>query len=765
MNTTPKNSPLRSKIGFVMPTVIIMTMVSAVALAAYLKLSIQNSQISRDNVARLKAKNTAEMLIEYAAADLSQRFNTRTNFSENELQPSEDPIVIPKRNSFFIRKSDIIEDSLDIRAGTIQPEVWMFLSPDNPIYEFDPFKNMRVLTRSIDLFSKATVKSNTGNQVTSYASERFVIRDAPLFSHAIFYNSDLEMKPGFGMDVYGSIHANGNIYLGANSGYSVRIFDKITSAKKIIHGEILNPNPSGTVQLASDVDPTIFKSTEIASGDFMDSNHPDWLEMAESRWNGFVQDEALGANVQNVIAFNDYVPDDPYTSVNERDNNSYGLIEPLLPVGHSNRKSTEVRAQKMAYKASLIFKVTPTGVAAFTPRRTNPTVPTSPPKLNSTGDLILDPVTLPPDIIGNPNNDFTSIESSGFEFYEKRVETVETAGWRWFPGTGWRWVIPSENITTNDVIGGLYDHREDRQVDTLAIDIERLKHYIDNNDNSSTGFDGSFNVTQKWNGVIYIEFPTSNVPDSTNTYYTYGTSSGLNSYKIVPAADAANNNERALMIIDAKEIPDPAGALEPGFTIATNAPTYLVGSFNADGVRQPDGAVMPDDADELPAAIFADSLTFLSDNWENNRIHSSLDGYWTINTKRTAADYMEVSAGIVTGSPITIPNGAPFPSTDPNKPNSLGVINLPRFLEFWGANRTLTIRGSLVSMFESEVRPDGAPNNFNNYYVPPFRDWGYSNLFAEGKFPPGTPMIRNSRRMRFQELTAIEYEEAIAALP
>jgi hypothetical protein len=94
----------------------------------------------------------------------------------------------------------------------------------------------------------------------------------------------------------------------------------------------------------------------------------------------------------------------------------------------------------------------------------------------------------------------------------------------------------------------------------------------------------------------------------------------------------------------------------------------------------------------------------------------------------------------------------------------LGVVNLPRFLEYWGSSRQVTIRGALISLFESEVRPDGAPYNFNNFYMPPIRDWGFNELYKEGRYPPGTPVVRSYRRINFDEMTEAEYLAAVAEL-
>lgn len=94
----------------------------------------------------------------------------------------------------------------------------------------------------------------------------------------------------------------------------------------------------------------------------------------------------------------------------------------------------------------------------------------------------------------------------------------------------------------------------------------------------------------------------------------------------------------------------------------------------------------------------------------------------------------------------------------------LRLLFLPRFLEYWGSGRTLTIRGSLVSLFESEVRPEGVPDNFNDYYVPPNRNWGFNQLFAQGSYPPGTPLVRSYRRISFEYLSENDYNTGLAGL-
>jgi hypothetical protein len=769
----------------------VLTLATAVAIIAFslLNTTTTASRIAEQHIARLEAETAAESLLEYGVAQLVDQFESKTSFTEDELQPGNSPLLIPDTAADFFADSRVEVDSLELRAGVLPSGEWVYISPEDLLYEYDELAGKIVFSREVEIYSQATVNSRIGREITVYLNETFVVRDAPLFTNAIFYNSDLELNPGYDSDFVGPVHANGDFTVGVNSGYELNFYGKVTAVGDLILMD--TSGGDGTISFASSYDSDgdslddqwILKSVK-SGGSYLDSTSSNWLEDATDRWNGYVQDSAMEVSTQNVVAFNDYTADDPYTAENERDNSAYAIIEPLLPSGHEDRKSDAVRNQKMEYKAGLVIKLEPGGeLKAYAPDRENASSSLSPLSLDENGDVVYTEVTLPADIIGDPDDTFTSIEDNHPEYYSPEVEIqsqfshYEYEEYEVWSNKKGEYVTRTEKtavyedveVETGNVATGLYDHREDRKVDTVAIDIERLKYYIDAKDNSSTGFDGTFDVDTQWNGVVYIEFPTSlSVTD--DGQYDYGTSASTsnvstNDYNIVSAVDSVEDDtEMALMIIDAKEIPEPSGVEEEGFTIASNAPTYLVGSFNADGSKHTNDSTEPDDDAETAAAIIVDSLTLLSDNWEDNRKYSLKDGRTTISNYRPASSFIEIAAAIVTGTPNELPTDATYPTTDLSRPYSLGVINLPRFLEYWGSNRQVTIRGSLVSLFESEVRPDGAPSDFNDYYVPPTRDWGYNTLFGDGIFPPGTPVTRNYRRIDFSGMTEAEYDAAIEEL-
>ncbi len=739
--------------GSALAVVLILTAAVGLIAASLLKSTLTEVNVNDHYMARIKAKAAAESAIEYGASELSYRFENQTSVGANELKPGNNPLSLPASVTSFFASSDINSAKMSINGGTVPPGEWKYFDPNDPSNEFDPMRGRLAFVREIELFGKGVANTGRGDEITAYAMETFQVRDAPLFANAIFYNSDLEVNPGVDMDIYGPVHTNGTLYVGANSTADLKFHDKVTSCDEFIHGEIrsIHLGDGSNVFFPSSKNPETLR-TMRPSGGVLDSSDKDWAEDASERWNGYVQNGDMGVGKQNVVAFDDYEQDNFYTSGVETNNSGYAIIEPLLPHGHADRKGLDLRPQKMAAKAGLLLRVETTPgsspgdddylvVKGYKYKRVNASDPLSELDLDANGDPTLVEVDLPDDIIGNPNDSFTSIEDEGIEYYDLHEERTYYYG-------SWH--------SSYEVRGGLYDHRENLGINTLAIDIGQLKKYIDNKDNSSSGFDGTYDVDDDWNGIVYVEFPTSGVAGGSGVF-SHGSSSGQNKYGIVPGAF----NDAALMVIDAKEIPDPSGMKEKGFTLATNAPMYTVGSFNADGHTHSTDARFPDDADEKPASLMADTITVLSDNWRYNREHSYKDGRSNVQSYRPASSFVEISAALVSGTPNTVPVGASY--GDSSRPLSLGVVNLPRFLESW-TNRRVTIRGSLVSLYESEIRPRGAPTNFNDFYLPPIRDWGFSELFATGNYPPGTPLIRTYRRLMFEEIDKTTYNSAIVSL-
>ncbi|WOO39942.1 hypothetical protein [Rubellicoccus peritrichatus] len=743
--------------GSALAAVIMIAAVIGLIVASIFEGTVTEMKVNDRYVTRIKAKTAAETAIEYGASDLSSRFERRSSFPTDELKTGKNPLTMPDTMGSFYGGTDIMWQKMAINGGVVPPGEWVYFDPTDPANEFDPMRGRRAYVREIVLLGKGAAKAANGDEINAFATELFQVRDAPLFANAIFYNADLEINPGVNMDIYGPVHTNGDLYVGAKSVANLRFHDKVTTTGDVIHGEKkpVHISDGSNVWFPSSTNPEILRNMRDGNS-ILDSSDANFPEDASERWNGYLQDGEMGVGPQNVVAFDDYVADDYATAANEKTNSGYALIEPLLPTNHADRKSDSLREQKMAYKAGLVLKVVSDPnrshghdeyytVKAYKYSRTNADNPLSNPVLDADGNLTLTEVTLPPNIVGDPESDFLSVGDNVIEQYEDDDDY---------------WWKPTE--------GGLYDNRENRGVATFGLDVGKLKQYIDAKDNTATGFDGTYDVDKEWNGIVYVEFPTSSTRDSTSGEFDYGTSSGKNTYNIVPAVidtdSEGESMELALMVLNGKEIPDPSGMEQPGFTLATNAPMYTVGSFNANGVFHTNDATAPDDNDEKPAALIADTITVLSDEWDGNRRYSYLDGRSYLDDYRDVSGGIEISAALVSGTPNTVPSGAAHTGgASSSRPLSLGVVNLPRFLEYW-TSETLTIRGSMVSLYESEVRPLGAPTNFNDYYTPPIRDWGFSDLFKAGNYPPGTPLVRTYRRLMYEEMEETSYNTAMTNL-
>jgi hypothetical protein len=125
-------------------------------------------------------------------------------------------------------------------------------------------------------------------------------------------------------------------------------------------------------------------------------------------------------------------------------------------------------------------------------------------------------------------------------------------------------------------------------------------------------------------------------------------------------------------------------------------------------------------ANTYPAAVLADAVTILSDNWN--------DSTTTVLPSPTA----------------TTVNAAMFEGIVQSNPNvsgtySGGVENFLRMLENWNNNIPLTYNGSIVVMFPS-IYATNYYKGSGNYFVPPIRNWAFDNNYTnQAGLPPCSP--------------------------
>jgi Tfp pilus assembly protein PilX len=200
-----------------------------------------------------------------------------------------------------------------------------------------------------------------------------------------------------------------------------------------------------------------------------------------------------------------------------------------------------------------------------------------------------------------------------------------------------------------------------------------------------------------------------------------------------------------------------------GITIASENPVYVQGNFNsssADPFWGTANASPPTQANHAAASIIADSVTLLSNQWNDaasmfapttmSSISTPCPGGGTtctvnIRVSTTDAYYrLAVSGG----------KNIPFPQPGWNGVGQDfgtdgGMHNFLRYLENW--NNTLHYDGSLVSMYYSEY-DTGTFKCCTVVYNPPTRDYYFDVLFLNpANLPPATP--------QFQDIVNLSYHQ------
>ncbi|MFP4492398.1 MAG: hypothetical protein ACLFRP_00725 [Puniceicoccaceae bacterium] len=385
MNTNP-HAPnperiRRSPTGMALLSVVIFTTAIALIVGSLLEWGVQDQGINSRHFVLLDAKNAAESATELAVGVLTYRWESQASVPENDLRanPLEDePAVANELAGHFPDE----RYSFDVKGGSVTQGRY-YVHPDDPAHEDDPHKGKLVTIQSVTILAKAAVdEPSLSGPITAYARQTLQVRDAPLFSHAVFYNMDLEFHPGPVMEMNGPVHANGDIWVQAKN--RLTFTSNLTATGDFRYGYMLNsdnPNPvtqSGTVLVNDGVDG--YASPYRGSGwrghinNYWDSQSPtsyfqaegfqNWGDFSMNRWNGNLQDASHEVPVLNPIGYDDYVRDDPDTPTPDDDlNYAYALIEPNItdasgPTGGRNPvHKGEGEKEKFAYKAGLIVRL------------------------------------------------------------------------------------------------------------------------------------------------------------------------------------------------------------------------------------------------------------------------------------------------------------------------------------------------------------------------------------------------------------------------
>jgi hypothetical protein len=184
-----------------------------------------------------------------------------------------------------------------------------------------------------------------------------------------------------------------------------------------------------------------------------------------------------------------------------------------------------------------------------------------------------------------------------------------------------------------------------------------------------------------------------------------------------------------------------------GFTVGSENPVYILGDYNTSAAdpmwTNPTTGIEPAHS---AAAIIADTVTVLSDNWTDLE---SMTNPSDASQRPGATTYYRVA--IAAGKSINFPFPNWTSSTDYGFGTDGGVHNFIRFLEDWSST-TLNYKGSLVSLYYSTYNTGTFKCCTYSVYQPPARNYVFDPLFSQPQnLPPGTPQFRDIDNLSYQQ--------------
>jgi hypothetical protein len=183
------------------------------------------------------------------------------------------------------------------------------------------------------------------------------------------------------------------------------------------------------------------------------------------------------------------------------------------------------------------------------------------------------------------------------------------------------------------------------------------------------------------------------------------------------------------------------GPIPCGLTIASENPVYIQGDYNAPPTGVFTGA-------SVAAAVAADSVTLLSDNW--NDVNSFIYPYALGTGGARQAVQSAYRVALIAGKGIPFPQIPGACSCDDFGTDG-GVHNFLRYLETWSGVNAYYY-GSMVSFYFNR-QGVGTYKNSGYVYSPPNRHYQFDTNFSQGPayLPPRTPVLRSVNTIGFSQ--------------
>ncbi len=683
--------PFSSRRGSALVTVMMLTLALAIIIASVLSYSLNERRLNYREQVRLEARNAAEAISEYGLAQVRQLMESRSDFTSTRFTSNQSQVAMPAAG--FWGGSNVVA------SGANAPELVIglinqisssgtslyYFDPADPNNEFEPLKGRYAFRFDIRVLSKATVvppAGGSGASQTIYMTQTLSARASPLFSHAIFYNMDLELWPGPTMNILGGVHTNGSLYVKKQSstGLALNFVGPVTVAGggniPVTSGrpaglyagvKVAITNYNGTTDNLSSYTDNVFFTTPGGGlgalyGPAPATSSPSlwrdqkWGQSTESvatntafrtwtaqTFQGNLLTPVHGVQVANPPGIGRYVEDPtPSNGVDESINDAHKMIEPPLVAADAGYDA-EVEAQKYSRLCGIYIVANPSTITRTgrTPTGTTVNIPAGAYRVF---DKFGAEIVLPGQPTYGANN--ATANATGniggppvVRIRSNAMYDMRRANFNW------------------SAVRSAGNPYSPQQIDMIDIDMTALKLAVDRTINglastrvyyTATPADGTARTAAAWTGFIYNNLASgtgaSVLPAATAlsaihdiNYPSGGTLAAAtwNGGVYIESIDAnaaptsllfrGTTHPSGVRLINGRgEVASEGGE---GLTIATNDAVYVLGHYNANGFIDATATVgntvnngrFPDSVNETPCSIACDAITILSaPHFENN---------------------------------------------------------------------------------------------------------------------------------------------------
>lgn len=555
----------------------------------------------------------------------------------------------------------------------------------------EPFAGLSAQEYRYDVNSVAV---NSQNLPTAILEMRFKSRLVPMFQFLAFYNKDLEITDPPNMNLSGRIHANGNIYLNAFSPNSLRLNSQISAMGTLYSGKKFNTECNGFVYINDPSTARQLGCSGTTRTAYPNANLTAWNQRIVTRTDRLIVPQAESFDPTSGATYWDKADLRVVLNVN-------AAGDPLgIQVRNQNDPSNSTTTTATTATNNLIntcvslpnFPLRNEADGTSSYETTDTALIVASTAGLAVGDLVTIGTDYDNNTIATPTSTRITLsrplgtaQSAGTMVRKAIASTSNT-----FFNNREKRVIPLNPITTGTAIRML-----EIDVQSLLNCVQAHKKGLDDDPNLSVkGLDDTTDGGLVW--YLTVLGPNSNT---------------INNYGV----RVRNGSQLSSTVVGALAV--------AGLTIISDQAVYIKGDYNS--------------TNKKPAAVLADTINVLSNNW--NMGDSTSTG--TVSS-RTATP-TTINAAFLAGTDIT---GGAEGSAGQDKAGGVatfngGLNNYPRLHESWTSIR-LNYRGSFVSLGLPRKVNGGfcGPGEICRIYNPPDRNWDYDSDFNNAaNLPPLTP--------------------------